>query len=258
MRIIAQFLMSRPTERTFNAGAIRTEGVALGAGESHPPEKPTEPAPSPPAPHEGSPPADVSSFDTYRKSMADRVKVAETRRADAEDIIISAALLAATVAVFTGASVPGLKPDPRETSAFYLAKASQIFANASGVEINLPYMPPDPAEFAPSRPAVWVNSFWFMSLALSLSCILLASSLQRWALRSGSTALNSADQRDEMRVTWLSTILPATLRIATFFFYAGLGVLIFDSLRSYLGIWLALFLSATSIVGPVILLLETT
>ncbi|KAN0137372.1 hypothetical protein V8E53_004817 [Lactarius tabidus] len=275
--------MSRPTARTINVGAIRAEGAIPSAGTSlgqlsspilisspsptvflagpHSSEKatqPTQPAPNSSTLPERPTSADGSSFDTYRKNVADRVKVAESRRADAEDIIISAALLAATVAVFTGASVPGLKPDPRETSAFYLARASQMFANASGVQIDIPYMPPDPAEFSPSRPAVWVNSFWFLSLALSLSCILLASSLQRWALRYGCTALDRADQRDEMRVTWLSRVLPLTLRISISFFYAGLGVLIFDSLRVYLGILLALFLSTTSIVGPVILLIQTT
>lgn len=133
-----------------------------------------------------------------------------------------------------------------------------MFANASGVQIDIPYMPPDPAEFSPSRPAVCVNSFWFLSLALSLSCILLASSLQRWARRYGYTALDSADEDEEIRLTWLSRLLPATLRISISFFYAGLGVLLFDSLRVYLGILLALFLSTTSIVGPVILLLQTT
>lgn len=133
-----------------------------------------------------------------------------------------------------------------------------MFANASGVQIDIPYMPPDPAEFSPSRPALWVNSFWFLSLALSLSCILLASSLQRWALRYGSTALGSADERDDVRLTWLSRVLPMALRISISFFYAGLGVLLFDSLRIYLGILLALLLSATSIVGPIMLLLQTT
>ena len=126
-----------------------------------------------------------------------------------------------------------------------------MFANASGVQIDLPYMPPDPAEFTPSRPAVWVNSFWFLSLALSLSCILLASSLQRWALRF---ALGSANQRDELRVSWLSRMLPVTIHISISFFHAGLALLIFDNLRLYLGTLLALFLSATSIIGPVILL----
>ena len=103
--------MSRPTERTINAGAIRTEGVTSSTGtslsqlsscklmsspsppvclaEPQPPEKPTQPASSPSTLHEGSTSANGSSFDTYRKSVAERVKVAETRRADAEDIIIS-------------------------------------------------------------------------------------------------------------------------------------------------------------------------
>ena len=103
--------MSRPTERTINAGAIRTEGPTSNKGtslgqlsssklmsspsrlaclaEPQPPEKPTQSTPSPSIPKEGSTPADGPSFDTYRKLVAERVKVAETRRADAEDIIIS-------------------------------------------------------------------------------------------------------------------------------------------------------------------------
>lgn len=289
--------MSHPRERTVNTGAIRTEWTTPSTGtsfaqlsssiliyspspficlvEPQSPEKPTESEPSSSALREESASVDGPSFDTYRKSLAERLQVAETLSADAEDIIISvgliliftydlliwptqAALLAATVAVFTGASVPGLKPNPRETSMFYLARASEIFANTSGVPIKLPYMPPDPAEFTPSRPALWLNSLWFMSLAISISCILLASSMQRWALRYGRTAPDSADQSDELRVTWLVVILPVSLRIAVSFFYAGFALLIFDSLRIYLGIWQALFLSATSVVGPVMLLLQTS
>ena len=104
--------MSRLTERTINAGAIRTEDVTSGAGtflgqlpssklmsspspvgclasEPQSPAKSTQPAQSSSNLHEGSTSADESSFDTYRKSMAERVTVAEIRRADAEDIIIS-------------------------------------------------------------------------------------------------------------------------------------------------------------------------
>jgi hypothetical protein len=70
--------------------------------------------------------------------------------------------------------------------------------------------------------------------------------------------LDSADPRDEISLSWLSRLIPAILRVSISFFYAGLGVLLFDSLRVYLGILLAFFLSTTSIVGPVILLLQTT
>ncbi|KAI9447513.1 hypothetical protein H4582DRAFT_2068090 [Lactarius indigo] len=249
------------TERTINTGSIRTEGATSSTVEPQSHEKPTQSqsAPSPSSLHEGSTSADgsSSSFDTYRKSVAERVSIAGRRRADAEDIIISAALLAATVAVFTGASVPGLRPDPRETSAYYLAKASQMFANASGVQIDLPFMPPDPATFSPSRSALWVNSLWFLSLALSLSVILLASSLQRWALRYGCAEPDSADQGDELRITWLSQLLPVVLRTSISFFYVGLAMLLYDSLKTYLGVWQALFLTSTSIIGPVVLLFQT-
>ena len=102
--------MSRSSERTINAGAIRTEGPTLSTGmflnplfssllisspwllaylaEPTFPERPTESAPNSSAQQE-SDSADDSSFSTYRKAMSDRVRIAEGRGADAEDIIIS-------------------------------------------------------------------------------------------------------------------------------------------------------------------------
>ena len=40
-----------------------------------------------------------------------------------------------------------------------------------------------PSTFSPSRYAVWVNPLWFLSLVMSLSCALWATSLQQWARR---------------------------------------------------------------------------
>lgn len=103
--------MSRHTGRTINARAIRTEGdtgtslcqlyssilifsllslVCLVEPQS--PEKPTQSTPSPSALHEGSDSADMSPFDTYRKLVAERMRVAEIRRRDAEDLIHSVGL----------------------------------------------------------------------------------------------------------------------------------------------------------------------
>jgi hypothetical protein len=167
---------------------------------------------------------------------------------------IQAGLLAVTVAVFTGASVPALNPDPGETAAFYLARAVEILA----LQVNLTYIPPDPAKFSPSTPVLCVNSLWFMSLVLSILCVLLATSMQRWALLYGCAGLNIADQGDEVRLTRLAGLLRVAHRVAISFFYAGFALLIFDGVRIYLGTWQALFLSMASIVGPVILILQTT
>lgn len=40
-----------------------------------------------------------------------------------------------------------------------------------------------PSAFSPPRYALWVNSLWFLSLVISLSCAMLATSLQQWARR---------------------------------------------------------------------------
>lgn len=83
--------------------------------------------------------------------------------------------------------------------------------------------------------------------------------MQRWALRYGRAGLDSADQGDdELRITRLAILLTVAHRVSISFFYAGFALLIFDSLRIYLGNWPALLLSTTSTVGPIMLLLQTT
>ncbi len=38
-----------------------------------------------------------------------------------------------------------------------------------------------PLVFSPPMYAIWVNILWFLSLAISLTCSLLATLLQQWA-----------------------------------------------------------------------------
>ncbi|KAI9462040.1 hypothetical protein F5148DRAFT_965064, partial [Russula earlei] len=93
-----------------------------------------------------------------------------------------AALLSATVATLIGSSIRGLQIDPLDRWAFYLAKTYELLADAKeSPNASLSDTFVDPSNFSPANSVIWINSFWFLSLVVSLTCIILASLCQRWA-----------------------------------------------------------------------------
>jgi hypothetical protein len=191
---------------------------------------------------------------------------------------VKGALLSATVATLVGASIQGLKPDPRDKWAFYLAKTLQLLAEED--ESKTPVPPPpftDPTHFSPSIYVVLINSLWFLSLGISLTSILLASVPRRWAhiysdslsntflqgrprtatrrhaMGGGRRAVIDGfhDDDDLQPLPWLIIALPSMLRVSLYLFFAGFGVLVF-SLTLNLGIGQALLLTASSLVCPIL------
>ena len=79
-------------------------------------------------------------------------------------------------------SIQDIRPNPQDTSNFYLANTYQLLAdpNRSNISTSLPTYPPP---FSPPSFAVWVNGLWFMSLVISITCAVLATLLQQWARR---------------------------------------------------------------------------
>ena len=80
-------------------------------------------------------------------------------------------------------SIQGLQQNPQDTSNFYLAnlyKATIADLNRSNTSVSFPASPP---LFSPPAYAIWVNSLWFLSLVISVTCALLATLLQQWARR---------------------------------------------------------------------------
>ena len=76
--------------------------------------------------------------------------------------------------------------DSQDTSNFYLANIHQTLSEPilSNISDPLPATGgASPPPFSPPTYAVWVNSFWFLSIVISLTCALLATSLQQWARR---------------------------------------------------------------------------
>jgi hypothetical protein len=103
-----------------------------------------------------------------------------------------------------------------------------------------------------------VNSFWFLSLVMSLSCALWATSLQQWARRYLGRAQPVrcnperrarmrafyADGVDKMHIPWAVEGLPTLLHLSLFLFFGGLAIFLFNVDRevfSYVVWWIGLF-----------------
>jgi hypothetical protein len=134
-------------------------------------------------------------------------------------------------------SIQDLQQNPQDTSNFYLANMYQatINPNASG---SLPTSPPP---FTPPNYAVWVNSLWFLSLVIGLTCALLATFLQQWARRylKVTHSRYSPHKRARIRaffaegvekclLPWAVETLPTLLHISLFLFFAGLVVFLWN------------------------------
>ena len=88
-----------------------------------------------------------------------------------------------SVATLISVAIQGIQPNPQDTpSNFYLANIYQTISdpNQPNVSSSLPTSPPT---LPPPNYAIWVNSLWFLSLMVSLTCALLATLLQQWVQR---------------------------------------------------------------------------
>ncbi|KAJ7574269.1 hypothetical protein C8J56DRAFT_1125478, partial [Mycena floridula] len=96
-----------------------------------------------------------------------------------DGLLLFAALFSAVVTAFIIESYKNLSPDPAAITVLLLHQISQqlsVFANnTSEPNVSLP-------DFSSSRKlAVIINVFWFLSLALSLTCALTATLIEQWA-----------------------------------------------------------------------------
>ena len=156
-------------------------------------------------------------------------------------ILLQTGLFSATVAAFLVGTYQNLQPNPQETTVFYLATIAQILVVSNGSQtISLPSPPPNPSTFKPPISAIWFNSLWFLSLVISLTCALLATSLQQWARRyilmtqprysphkRARIRAFFAEGIEKLHLPWAVEALPALLHISVFLFFAGLIVFLF-------------------------------
>jgi hypothetical protein len=151
-------------------------------------------------------------------------------------------LFSAAVATLVTLSVQDLKPNSQDISAFYLANIYQILADSNGSQVLIPPTLPNPSiTFSPPTSAVWVNSLWFLSLVISLTCALLATLLQQWARRYMKVTQTRyiphkrariraffAEGVEKLHLPWTVEALPALLHLSLFLFFAGLAVFLFN------------------------------
>ncbi|KAH9033195.1 hypothetical protein EDB83DRAFT_1834090 [Lactarius deliciosus] len=134
---------------------------------------------------------------------------------------------------FIAMSYPNLQQDPNITTQSILVKISQQLATANGT-ISAASLS-DQSSFTPSAWVVFVNSVWFLSLVLSLTCALIATLLQQWArrylqmiqrnhpphVRAHIREYFSRGAR-RFHIFWLVEALPFLLLISVLLFFAGL------------------------------------
>jgi hypothetical protein len=155
-------------------------------------------------------------------------------------------------------TVQDLRPNSQDTSAFYLGNIYGVLADPNATRASIPPPVAIPPPFSPPRYAVWVNSLWFLSLVISLTCALLATSLQQWLrryIRITQLALYSPEKRarmraffaegvDEMHIPWAVEGLPTLLHLSVFLFFGGLVIFLFNVDHAVFGSviwWIGLF-----------------
>jgi len=139
-------------------------------------------------------------------------------------------------------SIQDLRPNPQDASAFYLENIYQLVADRNVSDAFTPVPIAKLPAFSPPGYAIWVNSLWFLSLAISLSCALLATLLHQWAhryirvtqpLRSGPRKRARiraffANGVDTLQAPWAVEAIPILLHLSLFTFLSGLLVFLFN------------------------------
>jgi hypothetical protein len=144
------------------------------------------------------------------------------------------------VATFIAISYPSLQQDPNTTTQSLLAQISQQLSNTNTNGTIHAAIPSTQTPFSPSTSAIFVNSVWFLSLVLSLTCALMATLLQQWARRYLQIVKRNhaphvrAHIREyfsrgarKFRIFGLVELLPSLLLLSVLLFFAGLVVFAF-------------------------------
>lgn len=168
-------------------------------------------------------------------------KMAESWKADADGILVFTGLFSAAVAALVAVTIQDLRPNSQDTSAFYLQNIYQLLADPNRTNVSIPPALANPPPFSPPSYAVWVNSLWFLSLAISLSCGLLATLLQQWARRYIKITQTRysphkrariraffAEGVEKLHLPWAVEALPTLLHLSLFIFFAGLLIFLFN------------------------------
>ena len=147
-------------------------------------------------------------------------------------------MFSAAVAALVAVTLPDLNGNTQERSTFFLENIYQLMANPN---VSRPLTPVEPPTSHPKH-LIWVNSLWFLSLAISLTCAMLATLFQQW-LR-GHLAITQAPSDSpqgrarrhaffahgvkKWHLSWWLEALPTLLHLSFFVFFSGLLILSFN------------------------------
>ncbi|KAH8991224.1 hypothetical protein EDB92DRAFT_1798399, partial [Lactarius akahatsu] len=177
----------------------------------------------------------------------------ENWKGGADSILVFTGLFSSTVATFITISYPNLQQDPNVTTQSLLAQISRQLSDATNNGTIPAASPSTQASFTPSASAVFVNSVWFLSLVLSLTCALIATLLQQWArrylqmiqrnhaphVRAHIREYFSRGAR-RFRIFGLVEALPFLILISVLLFFTGLVVFAFPTNHTVAFITLAI------------------
>ncbi|KAF5362950.1 hypothetical protein D9758_007143 [Tetrapyrgos nigripes] len=183
---------------------------------------------------------------------------------DMDGMLLFSALYSASLTAFLIESYKTLQDDPTQNTVFFLVQISrQLAANGA---TDIPFQSELPA-FEPPLSAIICNVLWFLSLALALTCSLLATFVQQWTRDFiHKTTLKPSPVRQARVIAYMYSglrefgmhsfvdMIPILLHISLFFFFGGLvGFLVpVNGLLTYimscvLVIILAVYLALTCI-----------
>ncbi|KAN0126396.1 hypothetical protein V8E52_000036 [Russula decolorans] len=169
-------------------------------------------------------------------------KMVESWKGDAEGMLTFTGLFSAAVAALLAVSIPDIRPNSQDTSAFYLAHIyQQSSTQPNGSQPSIPSTLSDPTlPFSPPTSSVWVNG------------LLWARRYERVAYppyRPQKRARIRAFYKrgvERWRIPRAVEVLPALLHIALFLFFAGLSVFLFGVNRT-------IFKTVTAWIGFIVI-----
>ena len=158
------------------------------------------------------------------------------------------------MATFIAISYPSLQQDPNVVTHSLLAQiVAQQLSSANSTGLIPPTTPTTQTPFSPSTSVVFVNSVWFLSLVLSLTCALMATLLQQWArrylqmVRQNHPPHIRAHIREyfyqgarRFGIFGLVELMPSLIVVAVLLFFAGLVVFAFLANHSVASITLSI------------------
>ncbi|KAI9457311.1 hypothetical protein BJY52DRAFT_1120487, partial [Lactarius psammicola] len=169
-------------------------------------------------------------------------KNVENWKGGAEGILVFTGLFSSTVATFIALSYPNLQQDPKATTELLLTQILQQLSNTTTGDAGNTTGSSIQSSFDPPTSVVFINSVWFLSLVLSLTCALMATLLQQWArqylqkVQRKYAPLHHARIHEyfsqgarRFGIFGFVDVLPALLLLSVFLFFAGLVVFAFRS-----------------------------